>query len=85
MPIELECPCCRCRFASSPDAPAGEVLDRMTEEGPWFGLGDGATFEDMVYSALTARGTILCPDCGEPASVREESLGRLTMDLLACW
>lgn len=85
MDLELECPRCGCCFAAAPDMPAHEVLDRMTEDGPWFGLGDGATFEDMVFNAVTARGEILCPDCGGPASVREESLGRLTMSLLACW
>lgn len=85
MHIELECPRCRCHFASDPDASAGEVWQRMTEQGPWFALGEGATFEDMVYNALTSRGVILCPECGAAASVCEESLGRVTMDLLACW
>ena len=85
MQIELDCPRCHCHFASDPDASAGEVWQRMTEEGPWFALGEGATFEDMIYNALTSRGVILCPDCGQAASVNEESLGRVTMDVLACW
>src|SRR4051812_13257653 len=85
MQVELFCPHCHCRFAASPDAPAAEVLDRMTEEGPWYALGDGQTFEDMIFHALTERGAILCPDCAEPVSVSEESLGQLTMEVLASW
>ena len=85
MQIELDCPRCHCHFESSPDSPACEVLDRMTEEGPWFALGDGATFEDMIFTALTERGAILCPDCNHPVSVTEESLGRMAMEVLGTW
>jgi hypothetical protein len=85
MQIELQCPRCPGRFVSHPDTPAAEVLDRMTEEGPWYALGDGATFEDMIFAALTARGAIRCPDCGEPVSVSEASLGRLSQEILASW
>jgi hypothetical protein len=85
MQIELHCEHCFCRFAASPDAPAEEVLERMTEEGPWYALGDGETFEDMIFGALTSRGVIQCPDCGEPAGVSEESLGNVTMELLSRW
>jgi hypothetical protein len=85
MQIELDCPRCHCQFASPPDCPAAEVLDRMTEEGPWFALGDGETFEDMIFAALTARGKICCPECGEPVSVNEVSLGRLAREILTCW
>jgi hypothetical protein len=85
MQIELVCTGCGCRFVSPPDAPTAEVLDRMTEEGPWFGLGDGETFEDMIFTALAERGTISCPDCGEGVSVCEESLGRLAMEVLSRW
>jgi hypothetical protein len=40
-----------------------EVLDRMTDEAPWFALAEGETFLDMVVAALAARGKILCPQC----------------------
>jgi len=85
MQIELDCPRCHCHFAAPPDSPAAEVIDRMTEEGPWFALGDGETFEDMIFAALAARGKICCPDCGEPVSVGEASLGRLAREILTCW
>jgi hypothetical protein len=71
MHMELRCPRCPFRFAAVADTPADEVLDRMTEEGPWIALGRGDTFEAMVFAALTARGWIGCPDCGGAAAVRE--------------
>ncbi len=85
MQIELYCPGCGCRFVAPPEASMAEVMERMTEEGPWFGLGDGETFEDMIFTALTERGAIGCPDCGQPVSVSEESLGKLAMEMLAQW
>ena len=85
MQIELFCASCGCRFVAPPEAPMSEVLERMTEEGPWFGLGDGETFEDMIFTALAERGAIRCPDCGATVSVSEESLGKLAMDVLARW
>ena len=83
MQVELYCPCCPCRFSAPPDTPAAEVWDRMTEEGPWYALGDGETFEDMIFSSLTEQGHIDCPECGAPVSVSEESLGRIAMSLLS--
>jgi len=83
MQIELYCPECTCCFAAAPGLPADEVLERMTDEGPWYALGDGETFEDMIFTALTTRGAIHCPECSRPVSVREESLGRLAMEMLA--
>ena len=85
MQVELYCPNCHCRFAAAPDAPAAEVLDRMTAEGPWYALGDGETFEDMIFAALTSRGAIRCPECRTPVSVSEESLGQITMEMLSSW
>lgn len=85
MQIELTCPLCQCRFTAAPDSPAAEVVDRMTEEGPWFALGDGETFEDMIFAALTERGCIRCPECGDPVAVNESSLGRLSREILASW
>jgi hypothetical protein len=63
MQIELRCPVCACRLTAPPDAPYDEVLDRMTDDGPWFALAEGDTFEDMVFAALASRGVIHCPDC----------------------
>jgi len=83
MQVELYCPCCDCRFAESPDAPAAEILDRMSDDGPWYALGDGETFEDMIFNALTAHGDIHCPCCDEPVNVSEESLGRLAQEMLS--
>ncbi|HZU38879.1 MAG TPA: hypothetical protein VFA18_23330 [Gemmataceae bacterium] len=85
MQIELSCPLCHCRLAADPESPAAEVIDRMTEEGPWFALGDGETFEDMIFAALMERGVIGCPECGEPVAINEQSLGRLAQDILASW
>jgi hypothetical protein len=85
MQIQLHCPACSCHFRAAPDAPAAEILDRMTEEGPWYALGDGETFEDMIFAALTARGQIRCPECGDPVTVNEESLGQYTLEMLAQW
>lgn len=83
MQIELFCDCCACRFVAPPEATADEVVDRMFDQGPWYALGDGATFEDMIFSTMTEYGNIFCPECGEPVSVSEESLGRLAMTMLS--
>ena len=85
MQVELYCPHCSCRFTADPETPAAEVLDRMAYEGPWYALGDGETFEDMIFSTLFAHGDIRCAECGECASVSEESLGQLTMGVLGSW
>lgn len=85
MQVELFCPACESRFAAQPDAPAAEVLDRMADEGPWYALGDGETFEDMIFATLFSQGAIHCSECGEQAVVSEESLGRLTQEVLGCW
>jgi hypothetical protein len=61
--IHLHCPRCGSHFSAPADAPAGQVLDRMTDEAPWFALAEGETFQDMVCAALAARGRILCPEC----------------------
>jgi hypothetical protein len=85
MQIELYCEPCDNRFLAPPQTPALEVLNRMFDEGPCFTLGEGETFEDMIFGALTSRGAICCPDCAKPVSVSEESLGRAAMDMLARW
>ncbi len=85
MQIELCCPCCSCRFVAPPECTSDEVIDHMFENGPRYALGDGETFEDMIFSTLTEHGQITCPDCGEPVIVTEESLGQLAMEMLAQW
>jgi hypothetical protein len=85
MQVELFCQGCCNRFVAAPDTPALEVLERMIEDGSWFPLGEGATFEDMIFAALTSRGAISCPECYRPVSVSEESLGQAAKGLLAQW
>jgi hypothetical protein len=85
MQVELYCPSCCTSFLADPHTPAQQVLDRMAEEGPWYALGDGETFEDMIFTTLFACGTIRCADCGEPASVTEQSLGQMAMEVLGSW
>jgi hypothetical protein len=85
MKVELYCPRCSCRFAAPPDTAAEEILERMLDEGPWHGLGDGETFEDMIFNALTSEGEIPCPQCEAPVCVSEESLGKLAMEMLSQW
>ena len=76
MQVELYCPHCDRSFVAPPEAPAREVLDRMADQGPWYALGDGETYEDMIFATLFACGSIRCGECGEPANVTEESLGQ---------
>ncbi len=85
MQVELYCPHCGMSFVACPNTPAAEVLDRMAEEGPWYALGDGETYEDMIFSTLFACGHIRCSECGEAALVTEQSLGQLTMEVLGSW
>ena len=85
MSVELYCPGCESPRAASPDTPAAEVVERLTSQGPWQILGDGETFEDAVFTALSARGGLCCGECGAALTVREEELGRLTQEVLACW
>ncbi len=85
MQIELSCPCCACRLSAPPEASVEEVFDRMLDQGPHFNLGDGATFEDMIFSTLLEEDEISCPECGEPVTVTEESLGQMARELLAQW
>jgi hypothetical protein len=72
-------------FVAEPETPARAVLDRMADEGPWYALGDGETYEDMIFSTLFACGTIRCSACGESASVSEQSLSEMAMEVLGSW
>jgi hypothetical protein len=70
--IELRCPRCPCRFNAGQEAGAEEIRDRMTVQGAWSGLAEGATFEEMIYAGLVRTGYIGCPECGGVASIQEE-------------
>ena len=83
MKIELSCPSCMCRFVAPAQASEEEIRERMFNDGPWYALGDGNTFEDMIFATLMERGAICCPECGDPVSVSEESLSQLAMEMLA--
>ena len=85
MQVELYCQECECRFTAAPETPAAEVLDRMADDGPWYALGDGETFEDMIFNTLVGCGRIRCSECGEEAAVTEESLGQMAMEVLGAW
>ena len=37
----------------------------MADDGPWYALGDGETFEDMIFNTLVGCGRIRCSECGE--------------------
>lgn len=74
MKIELACSVCACRFTALAQTPAEEVLDRMTEEGPWYALGAGDCFRDMLAAALRRRGKLSCPDCGKTVVISSRRL-----------
>jgi hypothetical protein len=82
MRIELHCARCSCRFKAPAQASEDEVQNRMADDGLWYALGDGNTFEDMIFSSLLEHGAIHCPDCGEPVSISEESLSQLALEML---
>jgi len=84
MKIELYCRDCCSQFSAAADAPADNILDRMIDEGPWYALAQGETFEEMVQAALTDRGKILCPECGKALSIRGSGLYRYTRELTPC-
>jgi hypothetical protein len=57
----------------------------MLDAGPHFFLGDGVTFEDMIFNTLIEKDEIACPECGEAVLVSEESISKLAMEVLAQW
>jgi len=76
--IHLRCPRCPCRFSADAHTPAAEILERMTEDAPWFTLAEGERFEDMVFAALKQRRGVLCPRCRGTVVVGGESLAPYT-------
>jgi hypothetical protein len=84
MLLELRCPSCACHFRAPPETPYADVLDRMSDEGHWFGLAGGDTFEDMIVAALARRGTIRCPECLDGVVVGEQSLVQAAMGCAPC-
>ena len=84
MRIELVCPNCPFCFSARCGAPAAEIVDRMIDEGPWFALGNGTTFKDMIFTALITRGAIRCPECQEDVAIHEENGCMPAEELLAC-
>jgi hypothetical protein len=84
MKIELHCADCGSQFSAAADTPLDDILDRMIDEGPWYALAPGQTFEEMVRAALSGRGKILCPECGRSLSIRERGLPRHTRELTLC-
>ena len=64
MEIELVCRKCRACFTAPPETPEDDIVQRMTDDGPWYALAAGACFRDMIHTALRRRGGIACPECG---------------------
>lgn len=85
MRIELYCGNCDYSFAAPPETSAEETWQKMAADGALYALGDGETFEDMIFGTLTSEGEIRCPECLHPVTVSEETLGRLAKELLAEW
>jgi hypothetical protein len=70
MEIELFCRNCHACFTAPPESPQDDIIQRMTDEGPWYALGAGDCFRDMIHTALERRGRIACPECGALVRVR---------------
>ena len=82
MHVELDCTRCFCHFVSE-DKLSEDNVGALWSDEPRHSLGDGYTFEDMIFATLMERGLIRCPACGESVAVSEESLGQLAMEMLA--
>ncbi len=82
MQIELSCPNCFHHFTAPAQAGDEEALQHLVSDGPFYALGDGETFEDMIYAALAGRPQVRCPRCGQATQVSEESLGEMALSML---
>ena len=85
MHVELDCPACHRSYPVPPENPAAAALERMTRVGPWYAVGDGETFEDMLFAAVTDPGPLHCPACGKPGTVNQASLSRIAQATLSHW
>jgi hypothetical protein len=74
MQIELSCPSCPCRFVAASEAKLEQIVERMIEDGTWYALAEGNSFEHMIRVALEKRGAIHCPECGAVVEVRESDV-----------
>ncbi|HWG42258.1 MAG TPA: hypothetical protein VN688_05680 [Gemmataceae bacterium] len=70
MEMELICPDCNCSFSAAGETTEEDIVRRMTDEDPWYALGAGDCFHDMIHTALEHRGRIVCPECGALVRVR---------------
>jgi hypothetical protein len=69
MLLELHCPECFWSFCAGSETSAESILDRLIEEGPWFGLGQGDTFDEMIRTVLRRQGKLYCPECRSALSI----------------
>ncbi len=85
--MQLEFQCCRCAYHSTvyQNPRTSQIWDRLTEEGPWYALGDGQTLEDRISATLTADDETRCPECGGRLAVSEDSLVAASRELLTQW
>jgi hypothetical protein len=85
--MQLELQCCRCAYHSTvyQHPRTSQIWNQLTEEGPWFALGDGQTFEDRISATLIADDETRCPECGGRLAVSEESLAEASRELLTQW
>ncbi len=80
MEMKMLCPHCKGDFAAAlPD----QWIQAMGFDDRVAALGDGQTFEDLLFTSLSGDGCLPCPDCRERVPVREENLNLLAMELLA--
>ena len=73
MQIELCCPTCSSDFTAPLHLPAGEVRERMAEEGRSYALAEGKTFREMILATLVREGYVGCPECGGAVVIHEGS------------
>src|SRR5262249_7782110 len=84
MQVQLHCAACDSRFTPEA-AERGTMWAQIQAEGPWSGLGDGATSEGHLSVTLRDRGGIHCPCCGARIELTEDDLARLSLQLLEQW
>jgi len=83
MHVEMECRNCECVF--TPEGTGDTLWERLSIEGPWSALGDGETVEDHIAAQMGPGEEICCPNCGAIIEMDEETLGRLSQQMLGQW